>query len=202
MGLRGTIGSTLELIIGHDRTNKIRKAERRARNALAKRLVMSPPKTKPKPKPSSEPIARPSAPRLADPAEPPPWQPRDPLVPHPKPRMSRHQLLRGLHERTRPRTYLEIGINDGSSLALSTHHVRSALDPTFNVTKPDPLRRPPRKSTPSDDFFAGDDPVRPFPRRTRSTSPSSMGCTCPNSRCATSSTLEPLMADPPGVHCA
>jgi hypothetical protein len=46
MGIRSTVGSMLESAIGRERTNRIRQAERRARNALAKRLVMEEP-TKP-----------------------------------------------------------------------------------------------------------------------------------------------------------
>ena len=43
MGIRNTVGSMLESTIGRERTNTIRKAERSARNALAKRLATEPP---------------------------------------------------------------------------------------------------------------------------------------------------------------
>ncbi len=47
--------------------------------------------------------------------------------------MKRHEFLRHLHAAFRPRNYLEIGVNDGRSLALS--HVPSiAVDPAFNIT--------------------------------------------------------------------
>ncbi|GAB3689368.1 class I SAM-dependent methyltransferase [Angustibacter aerolatus] len=47
--------------------------------------------------------------------------------------MLRHDLLRQLHRALRPRTYLEVGVNDGRSLSLS--RARSvAIDPAFKVT--------------------------------------------------------------------
>jgi hypothetical protein len=42
MGIRNTAGSMLESTIGRERTNTIRRAERRARNTLAKRLATEP----------------------------------------------------------------------------------------------------------------------------------------------------------------
>jgi hypothetical protein len=155
MGIRSKVGSTLESTIGRERTSKIRKAERRARLALARKLTMEPPK-KPAPKPSTKPAA----------AEPQPFprprkiRPSDPFVPHPKPKMTRHQLLRALHEKTRPRTYLEIGIRDGASLVLS--RARSiGVDPFFKIDKPIHCDVHLVKAT-SDEFFAGDDPLAHF----------------------------------------
>jgi hypothetical protein len=69
----------------------------------------------------------------------------------------RHDVLRRLHELARPRTYLEIGVNDGRSLALSS--VRSiGIDPAFTVTSE--LRGDLHlvRAT-SDDFFARSDPL-------------------------------------------
>ena len=134
MGIRSMVGSTLESAIGRERTNTIRRTERKARNALAKRLAVEPPK-KPAAKPSPKPGAR--KPKAA--AKPSPWQPPDPFVSHPEPRMSRHELLQGLHEKTRPRTYLEIGIRTGRSLTLS--RARSiGVDPSLQDRQPDSLR--------------------------------------------------------------
>ena len=49
--------------------------------------------------------------------------------------MLRHEFLRQLHQVTAARNYLEIGVNDGRSLALS--RVPSiAIDPAFKVTTP------------------------------------------------------------------
>ena len=58
MGIRSTVGSVLKSAIGRERTNTIRSAERKARNALAKRLAMEPPK-----KPAAKPKQQTGAPR-------------------------------------------------------------------------------------------------------------------------------------------
>jgi Methyltransferase domain len=155
MGIRGTVGSMLESTIGRDRTNRIRSVERKARNALAKRLAMAPPKqparkrtTKQAP-PNPKPTAKPSG-----------WQPSDPFVPHPEPKMTRHELLKGLHEKTRPRTYLEIGIRTGRSMVLS--RCRSiGVDPVFKIDNPIHCDVQLIKAT-SDDFFASDQPLAHF----------------------------------------
>ena len=71
--------------------------------------------------------------------------------------MTRHEFLRRLHERIRPRNYLEIGVFDGKSLALS--RVPSiAIDPAFKVTVPLKVDVHLAKQT-SDDFFARPDPI-------------------------------------------
>ena len=55
--------------------------------------------------------------------------------------MDRHGFLRQLHRVYKPRNYLEIGVNDGRSLALS--RVPSyRVDPAFKVVTDDQLRRP------------------------------------------------------------
>ena len=71
--------------------------------------------------------------------------------------MDRHEFLRGLHRVTAARNYLEIGVNDGRSLALS--RVPSiGIDPAFKVNVS--LRGDIHlvKAT-SDDFFATRDPL-------------------------------------------
>lgn len=71
--------------------------------------------------------------------------------------MDRHEFLRGLHRVASARNYLEIGVNDGRSLALSK--VPSiGIDPAFKVNVS--LRGDIHlvKAT-SDDFFAGRDPM-------------------------------------------
>jgi hypothetical protein len=63
------------------------------------------------------------------------WIPSDPFVPFPAATMSRHDLLRELHQQVQPRTYLEIGVSNGQSLALS--RARSiGIDPEFRVAYP------------------------------------------------------------------
>jgi hypothetical protein len=71
--------------------------------------------------------------------------------------MTRHEFLRRLHALVRPRNYLEIGVFDGHSLALS--RVPSiAIDPAFKVTQPLKVDVHLAKQT-SDDFFARPDPI-------------------------------------------
>lgn len=155
MGIRGTVGSMLESTIGRDRTNTIRSAERKARNALAKRLAMQPPK-------KLAPIRTAKQAPAKSKATPKPsgWQPADPFVSHPEPKMTRHELLRGLHEQTRPRTYLEIGIRTGRSMVLS--RCRSiGVDPAFKIDNPIHCDVQLIKAT-SDDFFAAEEPLAHF----------------------------------------
>jgi methyltransferase family protein len=71
--------------------------------------------------------------------------------------MTRHEFLRRLHAVARPRNYLEIGVNDGKSLALS--RVPSvAVDPAFKVTVQQRCDLHLVRAT-SDDFFARADPI-------------------------------------------
>jgi Methyltransferase domain len=155
MGIRGTVGSMLESTIGRDRTNTIRSAERKARNALAKRLVMEPPKKSALKRRAKHAPTKPKAT-----SKPSGWQPPDPFVSHPEPKMTRHELLRGLHEKTRPRTYLEIGIRTGRSMVLS--RCRSiGVDPAFKIDNPIHCDVQLIKAA-SDDFFAGEEPLAHF----------------------------------------
>lgn len=155
MGIRSTVGSVLESAIGRERTDTIRSVERKARNGLAKRLAMEPPK-KPPAKPASKPAARKPRPTV----RPPGWQPPDPFVSHPEPRMTRHELLQLLHQKTQPRTYLEIGIRTGRSMVLS--RCRSiGVDPSFKIDNPIHCDVQLIKAT-SDDFFAREEPLAHF----------------------------------------
>ncbi|MER5744051.1 class I SAM-dependent methyltransferase [Streptomyces sp. NPDC002225] len=71
--------------------------------------------------------------------------------------MNRHDFLRHLHRVYRPRNYLEIGVNDGRSLALS--RVPSvAVDPAFRVVTAISCDVHLIRAT-SDDFFARADPL-------------------------------------------
>lgn len=71
--------------------------------------------------------------------------------------MHRHDFLRRLHQVYRPRNYLEIGVNDGRSLALS--RVPSvAVDPAFKVVKELAADVHIVRAT-SDDFFRRKDPL-------------------------------------------
>jgi predicted O-methyltransferase YrrM len=166
VGVRTRIGKGLEATLGNARTDRVREAERRTRQQLADRLA-------PRPVPVGHPTV-PAGPRLsAAPQVPhvnPPigepndrqggWRPSDPFVAHPQPTVTRHDLLRGLHEVLAPRTYLEIGVNEGSSLTLSRART-IAIDPDFL------LRRPVRcdlvlEKAKSDDFFSRPDALAHF----------------------------------------
>jgi hypothetical protein len=141
VGVRARLGKGLEATLGKERTDQIRKAERRMRQLLADKLA--PRRAEPAegagsaaPAPKSSPGPSPSARRLGEPNDRQGgWIPSDPFVPHPKPTMTRHDLLRGLHEVLTPRTYLEIGVNEGASLTLS--RAKSiGVDPDFIVRHP------------------------------------------------------------------
>ena len=75
--------------------------------------------------------------------------------------VSRHEFLSGIHQAYRPRSYLEIGVNDGRSLTLS--RVPSiGIDPAFKVTAEITCDVRLVKAT-SDDFFSRKDPVAHLP---------------------------------------
>jgi hypothetical protein len=142
VGVRARIGRGLEATLGKEGADRIREAERRTRQQLADKLA--PPSLE-----HARP-GRPAAPAADVPRTGPGWQPSplgepndrrggwipsDPFVPHPEPTTTRHDLLRGLHELLSPRTYLEVGVNEGASLTLS--RARSiAVDPDFRVRNP------------------------------------------------------------------
>lgn len=70
--------------------------------------------------------------------------------------MQRHEFLRRMHRLYRPRTYFEIGVNNGRSLALS--RVPSvAVDPAYSVTSELRADLQLVRAT-SDDFFAREQP--------------------------------------------
>ena len=75
--------------------------------------------------------------------------------------VTRHEVLTVIHERYRPRNYVEVGIHDGLSLALS--RVRTiAIDPNFAITMPIECDVQLIKAT-SDDFFTRRDTIARFP---------------------------------------
>lgn len=140
MGVRTRLGRSLEATLGKERTDQIRRAERRYRQELADRLAPPAPKParrrpartagapKARPQANTRPLGEPNDRQGG-------WIPSDPFVPHPKATMSRHDLLRGLHDLLSPRTYFEIGVNEGASLTLS--RAKSiAVDPEFTVRHP------------------------------------------------------------------
>ena len=84
----------------------------------------------------------------------------DPFASFPEPTAEAREFLGGLHERLAPRTYLEIGVSTGASLALS--RARSiAVDPDFRITEPIDCDVQIVRAT-SDDFFASPDAFARF----------------------------------------
>jgi len=159
LGIRSTVGSMLESAIGRERTNNLRRLERRTRNALATRIAMEPVKKQVK-KPAATSPPKPANRKPRSTARPSRWRPPDPFTEHPEPIMTRHELLGLLHQKMQPRTYLEIGIRTGNSMALS--RTRSiGVDPYFKIDKPIRCDVQLIKAT-SDDVFAGDDPLAHF----------------------------------------
>lgn len=74
--------------------------------------------------------------------------------------MKRHELLRSLHDLLQPRTYLEIGVSDGRSLALS-RTTTIGVDPFFQVTSEVDCHLQLVRAT-SDEFFARTTPLAHF----------------------------------------
>lgn len=74
--------------------------------------------------------------------------------------MNRHQLLRGLHQVLKPRTYLEIGVREGKSLALSRCRT-VAIDPFFTIDR-EILCDLHLVRTSSDELFARPHPLAHF----------------------------------------
>ena len=141
MTVRNVVRTRLEPLIGRDRVDRVVDAERRMRTSLARRL-----------EPSAAPVSEAPGPELAPSGY--PVYPFDPdRFPHPT--LTRHELLTGLHDVVQPRTYLEIGVDDGRSLTLSRART-IGVDPSFHITNPVRADLLLSRST-SDDFFSGPD---------------------------------------------
>lgn len=140
VALRTRAGATLRKVIGPQRTEAVRRWERTVRRGAARRL-----------NPQGHAAVQ-SAKRT--------YAPSDPFADFPEPTRSRHQLLIALHQRLRPRTYLEIGVFTGSSLGLS--RTRSiGVDPAYTITKEIECEVQLHRTT-SDEFFSRPDPVAFF----------------------------------------
>jgi Methyltransferase domain len=140
MTLRTTARGVLHAVIGPELTDRVRSTERAWRRR-AVRVIDPDARWRP-----STGTGR--------------WQPSDPFPSFPGPSLSRHALLRGLHERVRPERYLEIGVFRGDSLTLA-RCVSVGVDPDFKVTRElhgmTHLWR-----TTSDEFFARENPLAEF----------------------------------------
>ena len=76
--------------------------------------------------------------------------------------MNRHELLLNLHQKIKPRTYLEVGVHKGQSLTLSRVPT-VGVDPEFNVVEEVRTDLHLARTT-SDEFFARPDPLSYLPR--------------------------------------
>jgi len=180
MSLRITIRKQLGAALGESRLRRGREVAYRQLNLLAKSVApagldTSMPKgsktatpTAPRATANTRPTSKvkPTAPAVKPVAIGEPndrrggWTPPDPFVPFPPPSMSRHDVLRALHRLVQPSTYLEIGVSNGQSLALSrTKSI--GVDPAFQVDRPlhCDLHLVRDKS---DAFFARPDPLAHF----------------------------------------
>ena len=145
MGIRSTVGRTLDRVLGPSTVQRLRRAEVAGRRRLINLLDVEARVASR----SSERRASESATgqqrraelidalgrrSLADSVnqEGMTWATNDPFVPHPPATMTRHQVLQQLHRALAPRTYFEIGVRWGDSLALS--RARSiGVDPAFKI---------------------------------------------------------------------
>lgn len=143
MSIRKRTGKIVGAVAGQKNLRRMRRTEARVRGRLAEWIAM-PAGDKPMGGASTGQPAGKSTRGSRQTSDTPPTAksplaqstlgPSDAFVPHPKPPMSRHQFLAGLHERLRPRTYLEIGIRDGQSLALA-HCKAIGVDPEFRIVR-------------------------------------------------------------------
>lgn len=141
MPLRRSVGSRMDALLGTERTNRLRSAERALRNAAAERIAKPAP-----PEPTAPSAIQPEPVRAAKPS---PsshaagvvgeramaargYIPSDAFTPHPRPTMTRYEFLAGLHAKLQPRTYLEVGVNKGRSLSLSRCRT-IGVDPAFQI---------------------------------------------------------------------
>jgi hypothetical protein len=75
--------------------------------------------------------------------------------------MKRHEFLARMHASLRPRSYLEIGVRTGTSLALSSTRT-IGVDPSFRIDTELACDLQLVRAT-SDDFFARPDAISWFP---------------------------------------
>lgn len=148
MSVRRRVGSLISSTLGSERLDALRRAEAAARHALAVRL---------------EPHRGADATPPDVPAAPEPVLPVEPERSYADPQMSRHEFLAGLHRVLAPATYLEIGVNDGRSLALSrTKSI--GVDPMYGILTEIRCDVQLVRTT-SDDFFARQNPTEHFDGR-------------------------------------
>lgn len=148
MTLRRRAGSFISSTFGVERLDALRRAEARARHSLAVRL---------------EPHRGVVEASGDEPAAPEPVRPIEPVRSYADPELSRHEFLAGLHRVLAPATYLEIGVNDGRSLALSRSK-SIGVDPMYGILTEIQCDVQLARTT-SDEFFTRPDPLAHFDGR-------------------------------------
>lgn len=165
MSIRSAVGAKLRDTIGPSRTEQLRRQEVSVRSTLARRIA---PQTSSKPKPAARATAKPSRTRqetidalgkagvegLGAGSKPPAglkWASPDPFE-HTSSGMHKHHLLATMHDLLEPRTYFEIGVDQGQSLTLSNCRT-IAVDPAYRITRSIQCDVRTYLQT-SDDFFA------------------------------------------------
>jgi predicted O-methyltransferase YrrM len=157
--IRSSVADALRPVVGEERLKALRRTERRWRRSTARRL--DPAASKPtKPAKAAKPAKPAKTAKARKPGRPGSAGSRYSMVAapplrFPAPTMTRHEFLTGLHRVLEPQAYLEVGVNDGRSLALA--RCRSiGVDPAFKVTSE--LRCDVQLArTTSDEFFARPD---------------------------------------------
>ena len=136
MSVRSAVRSALEPLLGDERLLRLGETERDVRRRLAGMLDPGPERS------VNGALHR-------------------PVGSFPEPTATLHQFLKGLHRALAPRTYVEIGIRRGRSLAKSAAARSIGVDPEFEIRAPIRGAVELVRST-SDDFFARPDPIRFF----------------------------------------
>lgn len=153
MSIRSTVGAKLRDTIGRSRTEQLRRQEVAVRAGLARRLapqatavpattgVGKPPAPKPARKPMTrqqtiEALGHAGVEGLGAGSKPPgglKWASPDPFQ-HTSSGVHKHHLLATMHDLLQPRTYFEIGVDQGQSLTLSSART-IAVDPAYRITR-------------------------------------------------------------------
>ena len=184
VSVRRVVGSGVERVVGTDRAARIRQTEARARRRLIRALDVEgrnvPPRKPAKKGPAKKAGAKKAAAKKAAPkrtraqlidelgrATPEGlgegstlpdglhWAAPDPFPDYPRTQGDYKTLLAGLHERLRPRTYVEVGVSVGKTLTLSRART-IAVDPAYRILMPLRCDLAAFPET-SDDFFARPD---------------------------------------------
>ena len=165
MSVRSTVGVTLRHTLGGAGTERLRRREIAARRKLAAAIAppqapqgaKQPPRAALTREQTIEALGRAGIEGLGAGSAAPGglrWAAPDPFE-HTSSGMHKHRLLARMHQLLQPRTYFEIGVDQGQSLTLSRART-IAVDPAYRITRSIGCDVRTFLQT-SDDFFAGPD---------------------------------------------